>query len=516
MKQSLFNAFGTSVLSVVLFFSFCSCSGNEPDSPGNSDGTISVSKVSLSPETLKLEEGESAILSASVSPNNATNKNVRWSSADASIATVVDGNVTAVKAGTTTITVTAEDGGKSATCSVTVTASASPSVTIGADHISAVSAVLSGKANLGSTVSSDLTMGIIWSTNAGVLPSNSTKVEATNMDGDYNYSIILTSLSPETTFYFRSYVSMNGQDTYGETKTFTTKTLSSLLSTQDATEIMSTTVILNGMADLSDVSFAYKSIEYGIQHGLSETIMQDQNPGGTIVENAYSVSLKYLIEGTQYWYKAYVRLDGQYYYGALKSFTTKEAELKAVDLGLSVKWGSFNLGASVPEESGGHYAWGELETKDDFSWSTYRWCNGSGRTLTKYCTESNYGAVDHKTVLELADDIAHVNFGEDWRIPTESELDELMTKCTWTWTTQKGKKGYRVTGLTGSSIFLPVTGYRRDTDISSTETNGYYWSSSLSIDNPAGAWRMSFGSGSVSIADISRSNGFSVRPVYAE
>ena len=312
MKQSLFNAFGTSALSVVLFFfSFCSCSGNEPDSPGNSDGTISVSKVSLSPETLKLEEGESATLTATVSPNNATNKNVRWSSADASIATVVDGNVTAVKAGTTTITVTAEDGGKSATCSVTVTASASPSVTIGADHISAVSAVLSGKANLGSTVSSDLTMGIMWSTNSGVLPSNSIKVEATNMDAGYNYSVGITLLDPETTYYYRSYVTQNGQDTYGETKEFTTKELSSLIHTLEATNISAVSARVNFSVDMTDVQC--ENYSYGLYYGLASNSSPKKLVASTGTDSISAVSVSAdwskMAPSTNYSFQAYIVLD---------------------------------------------------------------------------------------------------------------------------------------------------------------------------------------------------------------
>ena len=329
MKKTVFFRLTLLALIVRVCLVFVlSCQSNEPDIPYSGNGAVSVTGVSLSVETLTLEEGQSTSLTAKIIPENATNKTVNWSSADTGIATVIDGNVTAVKAGSTTISVKTADGGKTATCSLTVTGKNAPSETVGADHISAVSVVLSGKANLGNSVSSDITMGIIWSTNAGVLPSNSTKVEATNMDANYNYSVVLTSLVPEATYYFRSYVSQNGQDTYGETKSFTTKSLSSLLTTQDATDIKPTTVKLNGTTDLSDVRFAYKSIEYGFQHGLSEAIMSDQNTGGTIVDNVYSVSLTRLSEGTQYWYKAYIKLDGKYYFGNLKNILLISRKLR--------------------------------------------------------------------------------------------------------------------------------------------------------------------------------------------
>ncbi|MDY4512770.1 MAG: hypothetical protein SPE10_04900, partial [Paludibacteraceae bacterium] len=109
-----------------------------------------------------------------------------------------------------------------------------------------------------------------------------------------------------------------------------------------------------------------------------------------------------------------------------------------VDLGLSVKWATCNVGASKPEEYGNYYAWGETTTKSTYNWSTYKWCNGSKTTLTKYNTSSSYGTVDNKTVLELADDAARANWGGAWRMPTDAEWTELRENCTWTWITKNG------------------------------------------------------------------------------
>ena len=98
-----------------------------------------------------------------------------------------------------------------------------------------------------------------------------------------------------------------------------------------------------------------------------------------------------------------------------------------VDLGLPsrIKWATCNVGATTPEEYGDYFAWGETEPKDNYDWSTYKWCNESNATMTKYCTDSSYGTVDNKTVLELEDDAAYVNWGGNWRMPTKAELDEL-------------------------------------------------------------------------------------------
>lgn len=185
-----------------------------------------------------------------------------------------------------------------------------------------------------------------------------------------------------------------------------------------------------------------------------------------------------------------------------------------VDLGLSVKWATCNVGATSPEDYGGYYAWGETEEKDDYSWSTYKWCKGSSDTMTKYCTNSSYGTVDNKTTLEPQDDVAHVKWGGSWRMPTEAEQDELHNNCTWTWTTQNGVKGYKVTSKkNGNSIFLPAAGYRYGTNFYNCGGNGYYWSSSLFEGCSDLALGLYFNSSSCDWYGFNRYYGRSVRPV---
>lgn len=159
-----------------------------------------------------------------------------------------------------------------------------------------------------------------------------------------------------------------------------------------------------------------------------------------------------------------------------------------VDLGLpsGLKWATCNVGANVPEDFGDYFAWGETEPKNTrYDWSTYKWCNGTSRSMTKYCTGAYYGTVDNKTVLEPEDDAAHVNWGGDWRMPTQTEFDELLNNCTIGWTTQNGVNGYGVTSnINGNSIFLPAAGNFRDNSV--LAGYGYYWSSSL--DTSASDW----------------------------
>ena len=186
-----------------------------------------------------------------------------------------------------------------------------------------------------------------------------------------------------------------------------------------------------------------------------------------------------------------------------------------VDLGLpsGLKWATCNVGANAPEEYGDYFAWGEVEPKTTYDWSTYKWCNGSYDTQTKYCTYSSYGTVDNKTVLDKEDDAAAVNWGGKWRMPTKAEQDELRQQCTWTWTSKSGVNGYQVTGPNGKSIFLPAAGYRGGSSLYSVGGSGFYWSSSLGTGRPYDACRLRFLSDLVDWNYNSRYYGFSVRPV---
>lgn len=185
-----------------------------------------------------------------------------------------------------------------------------------------------------------------------------------------------------------------------------------------------------------------------------------------------------------------------------------------VDLGLSVKWATCNVGASKPEEYGGYYAWGETGEKSKYDWDTYKWYNRSSGTFTKYCTDSDYGRVDNKTTLDPSDDVAHVKWGGSWRMPTKDEIKELKDKCSWTWTRVNGVNGHRVTGPNGNSIFLPAAGYRRDTKPSAIWTSGYYWSSSLGVDKYCDdACTLFLYDANHGWIDNVRHLGFSVRPV---
>jgi hypothetical protein len=179
--------------------------------------------------------------------------------------------------------------------------------------------------------------------------------------------------------------------------------------------------------------------------------------------NMYSVTARKLFKRTTYYYRSFVLMDSEYYYGEIKSFNTANntAVPDYVDLGLSVKWATFNVGATSPEEFGDFYAWGETETKTDFSWKTYNFWNEKDSCVSKYCIEGTY--VDGKKTLEPNDDVAHSEYGVDWRMPTDDECRELIENCTWSPYNMDGVDGYlftsKIDGYTDRSIFLPDGGW---------------------------------------------------------
>lgn len=275
--------------------------------------------------------------------------------------------------------------------------------------------------------------------------------------------------------------------------------------------------------------------DFSIGFEISETDSFETVIGKMPLQNANSQNeFSYVLFGSTrggtYYVRAYMQNQFAVFYGSVKSFeTTTEYNPtigEAVDLGLSVKWASFNVGAQKPEDYGDYFAWGETVPGFNYSWSKYKYCKGSATTLTKYCVKSYYGYngyTDIKTILDPDDDVSHVKWGGTWRIPTKEEFEELSNtaNCTWTWTIRNGVNGYLVTskksGFEGASIFLPFAGFRRVTGLNEVGDTGYYWSYSLFEGNPYRAWVFSCYYLSYSVyhytQDFERKYGCAVRPV---
>lgn len=179
---------------------------------------------------------------------------------------------------------------------------------------------------------------------------------------------------------------------------------------------------------------------------------------------------------------------------------------EAVDLGLSVKWATCNVGASSPEDYGDYFAWGETTTKSSYD-------RDNSTTYGVSISELQFrGIIGSDGNLTAAYDAATANWGGSWRMPTLDEIKELLNNCTRTWTTQNGVKGRKVTGPNGNSIFLPAAGGRYGSDLSNVGSNGRYWSASP-YSYSGSAYCLRFDSDHYDWSDGSRYSGHSVRPV---
>ena len=293
---------------------------------------IRVASISLSNSTLELTVGDQASLDATISPDNATNKEISWASDNEAVVTVSSaGVVKALRAGTASITATTVDQGKTASCAVTV-AEKMGAVTGEATHISCRNAKLSGKVTLSQTTATNLSFGVLYSTSSGVLLGSATQLEAKEFDADYNFTIDSGVLEPETTYYYRSYIIQNDKVEYGDTKSFKTLALSSMIQTLDASGVNHKDATLNAMLDLTDCK--YNNIEYGFEltpeGGQVKTLTADN-----LADKAFSYRDETLVNNTGYSYVAYVRLDDLLYKGETKTFTTTSILASATDLSSS-------------------------------------------------------------------------------------------------------------------------------------------------------------------------------------
>lgn len=357
-----------------------------------------------------------------------------------------------------------------------------------------------------------------YSTTEDFARYNVTKMTKNTDDG--SYSVELTKLQANTTYYFRYEVNAcvftsSQADKVSEFQTLTSSV--PVVVTTSATDISTTSATVGGI--LYDAGF--EITECGIVCAASQnptTANAKFKSNGWDDAGLFTCKLTGLSAGNTYYARAYVISEKGTAYGKdIKFIPGMQNDHIYVDLGLSVKWATCNVGTNKPEGYGDYFSWGETQPKDDCSAVNYKWYNityspnGYGATPTKYCTS------DNKTQLDLSDDAARTYWGGSWRMPTEAEFTELREQCTWTWTTQNGVEGYEVTsmksGYTNQSIFLPAAGYYDDSSLRNAGSNGFYWSSSLSTGTPYDACRLKFNSDGVYSSNHSRYLGLSVRPV---
>lgn len=193
-----------------------------------------------------------------------------------------------------------------------------------------------------------------------------------------------------------------------------------------------------------------------------------------------------------------------------------------IDLGLpsGILWAAYNVGASSPVANGDYFAWGETQTKEEYSAATYKYCryhSGSERYyFTKYCNKSfeGYeGFTDNLTILESSDDAATAQWGGGARTPTKEDWQELLDNTTEQIVEVNGAKGCLFTASNGRNIFVPIAGNYSPYHITDG-FRGSYLSSSLDTSNPQHNYYLSCGGERASVSpNGDRTKGTVVRPV---
>lgn len=232
--------------------------------------------------------------------------------------------------------------------------------------------------------------------------------------------------------------------------------------------------------------------------GIEGTLDFSTAPYGT-------ASFQGLESDTQYLAAAVVSYGPINYYSNVFEFRTAEGEdgpsgdepdndapaswemPPAIDLGLpsGKGWAAFDLGAGTIAEYGNYFAWGETAPKpiDKFTWSNYKWCNGTMTTLTKYCQDSSFGHngyFDDLAALEPQDDAASVLLNEDWSIPSCQDFEELMAYCDYKKGEVNGVSGMIFTShINGNAIFFPTGGFVEDGVLRAFKKEGVWWCNSF-------------------------------------
>ena len=333
--------------------------------------------------------------------------------------------------------------------------------------------VTTSSATIGGNVTSDggatvTERGVCYSTSSSTPTTSNNKKSSGSGLG--NFTVNLSNLSAGTKYYVRAYAINEIGTSYGSTISFTTEEPSyskPTVTTSSATNVTTSSATIGGnVTSDGGTTVTERGICYSTSSSTPTTSNSKKTAGSGL--GNFTVNLSNLSAGTKYYVRAYAINEIGTSYGSTISFTTEQSSStnntenghQYVDLGLSVKWATCNVGTTKPEGYGDYFAWGETRDKSYY--------NGSSYTYT-----------DNPTTLPISADAARANWGGKWRMPTMHELEELRSKCTWTWTTQNGVNGYKVTSNNnGNYIFLPAAGYRDLGSLYGAGDYGYYWSSS--------------------------------------
>ena len=465
--------------------------------------SITLSQTTATFNTSSQEAGDRALrLYATVLPENATNKNVTWTSSNTNVATVVDGRVVSTGLrGTATITCTAADGsGVSATCFIVAMANPVMEITLSSSSLSLYKHQTSQlTATVGPASAADKTVG--WSSSDESVATVSSNGLVTAVR--YGTCVITCwaddGSTTEATCEVTVLPDLVNQIILSE---------SSPLQMVEGTTKQVTATVKPTIADNKTVVWSSnKESVATVSDGLITAI---QTGSCTITCSA--------VDGSN----TYANLDVQ--------VLSVDIPSSYVDLGLpsGTRWATCNIGSVTPEGYGIYYAWGEFVPKASYDWTTYYMYEGSlpfsASSLTKYTSSDGLTELQMPPTPDF-DDVASYRWGSGWRIPSVGEFQELIntTYTTTTWTTQNGVYGRLITSNSnGNSIFMPAAGYRYDTTLGGDPGDehgyAYYWSRSLDtgITDSSAAYILSVGEFGISTSYRSRYYGCPIRPVYSE
>lgn len=354
--------------------------------------------------------------------------------------------------------------------------------------------------DLSSIESSAYTVGIVYSTSQDPTASGTKKTGSIDT-ATGTVTATITGLEKGVTYYYATYVTLQKAVTkYGTVKSFTTT--DAQITATGASSITSVSAVLGGVADASAevINAGATDVEYGIKIATSEAdVTEGRDYAVTSGDVSFSSEIDGLLPGTTYYYAAYFKLGDGLVYSSVKSFTTTTKEMEYVDLGLSVMWAKYNIGAESETELGGLYGYGDL----------------TGLKTSEL--NSQYATTDiSATANDIATSVSEAIDGDATMksyTPTEELMQELISNTTQEFTEVDGVAGCRFTAKNGNSIFLPAAGYRSGETLTGEGSQGLYWTGEVNAINADYANTVKFTSGGVSKGVSQRCIGLALRSV---
>ena len=340
--------------------------------------------------------------------------------------------------------------------------------------------------------------GVCWSTSQNPTLSDSFSTDGIGLG---EYLSIINGLTINTTYYVRAYATNEAGTAYGEEFSFTTLCDLPTVITTAITNVEITTakgggnVTADGGAEVTARGLCWAT---HLEPTIEDSFLVE---GAGLGE--FTCDITGLNENTRYYVRAYATNSVGTAYGSVTTLKTADdgtiAGIEYVDLGLSVKWAPFNIGATSPTECGDYFAWGEIETKTEYT---------EANSLTHGIYMEDIGGNPQY-------DAARAIWGSTWRLPSREEIEEIVAECTWEWTSVDGMNGCKITGPNGNHIFVPAAGCYIGAELKMLGQNGMYHSYKMCGDYVNFSYGFHFGEGSdnYQLDWLYRAYGRSIRPV---